>query len=136
NKTNQFNANGRRWTDDEVAAVLRGGGRLIAASLSDRTGGHGEVVACLMDGAGVVEAFVMSCRVFQRRVEHAFLATLVACGAVPVAVRHAATDRNEPFREFTADAAFTTSGDVLAFDAPQWMERHRDDVALFDVRWE
>src|SRR5262249_7748607 len=37
NKTNQFNLNGRRVTDEEVGAVLADGGRLYTASLSDRT---------------------------------------------------------------------------------------------------
>src|SRR5262249_46020921 len=72
NKTNQFNANGRRITDDAVAGILASGGRLLTATLEDRTGSHGEILALLIDGNGLVHAFVLSCRVFQRRVEQAF----------------------------------------------------------------
>jgi len=136
NKTNQFNANGRRWTDEEVETLLASGGRLITASLSDRTGSHGEIAACLIDSAGVIEALVLSCRVFQRRVEHAFMASLAEDGAPPVAIRFAPTARNEPFRQFAADAALTTADEgMLVFDAPQWAERHRSDLTLFNVRW-
>jgi FkbH-like protein len=136
NKTNQFNANGRRWTDDEVDAALAGGGQLITASLRDRTGTHGEIAACLLDKSGVIEAFVLSCRVFQRRVEHAFLTTVASRSTRPIGVRYTSTDRNEPFRQFIADEAFGVDrSGVVAFDAAAWEERHRDDLGLFRVLW-
>jgi FkbH-like protein len=97
NKTNQFNLNGRRVDDAEVAGILAAGGQLYSASLTDRTGAHGEILACLVNADGVITSFVMSCRVFQRRVEHAFTAWLMARAARPVSVDWAATPRNEPF---------------------------------------
>jgi FkbH-like protein len=100
NKTNQFNLNGRRVTEQDVSAVLESGGRLYGASLTDRTGDHGEILACLVDRGGVIVSFVMSCRVFQRRVEHAFLAWLVSQPDPPVGMSWASTARNEPFGRF------------------------------------
>ncbi|HMU56544.1 MAG TPA: HAD-IIIC family phosphatase [Nitrospira sp.] len=136
NKTNQFNANGRRWTDEEVAAVLSTGGRLYGASLSDRSGDHGEVIACLIDASGTIEAFVMSCRVFQRRAEAAFLASLAGRGVLPNRLRHAGTERNEPFRQFLQQDGFApATGDLLSFDAPAFAAAHSDDLALFEVAW-
>ena len=136
NKTNQFNANGRRWTDEEVGAVIARGGRLFGASLSDRTGSHGEILSCLVGPDGVIEAFVMSCRVFQRRVEFAFLSALAERGIRPTQVRYAETDRNEPFRQFIRDSAFGTSADeLLSFDPLAFAERHADAVALCGVSW-
>jgi FkbH-like protein len=110
NKTNQFNLNGRRVTEQEVASTLDAGGRLYGASLTDRTGSHGEVLACLVDASGVIDAFVMSCRVFQRRVEYAFLAWLAAQSDPPVAMNWASTPRNQPFAQFLNDV---TSEDAL-----------------------
>jgi FkbH-like protein len=137
NKTNQFNANGRRWSDEEIAALLDGGGRLVTVSLSDRTGSHGEIAACLMDPVGVVEAMVLSCRVFQRRVEHAFLATLIERGEPVTAVRFSITARNEPFRQFISDDAFAATRDgLLSFDAARWADRHRSSVELFERHWD
>src|SRR5690606_40775233 len=49
NKTNQFNLNGRRYTEEEFQQVLAGGGRLFTASLKDKHGDHGEIIACLID---------------------------------------------------------------------------------------
>ncbi len=83
NKTNQFNLNGRRLTDQEVGVILDAGGRLFGATLTDRTGDHGEILACLVAPDGTIQSFVMSCRVFQRRVECAFLAWLIAVGQHP-----------------------------------------------------
>ncbi len=136
NKTNQFNANGRRWTDDEVGEVIDRGGRLFGASLSDRTGSHGEILSCLVGTDGVIEAFVMSCRVFQRRVEFAFLGALADRGVRPNAVRFAETERNEPFRQFIRDAAFGQLADaVLPFDMTGFAARHADAAALCEVSW-
>jgi FkbH-like protein len=129
NKTNQFNLNGRRWDDAEVGAVLAAGGRLFTATLEDRAGSHGEVLACLMDAAGTVESLVMSCRVFQRRAEHAFLL------ALPEArhFRYAATDRNEPLQRFLADPAFAARGDLVAFDRAAFAAAHGAVNELFTV---
>ena len=132
NKTNQFNLNGRRVTDEEVEVVLASGGRLYGASLTDRSGSHGEILACLIDGERVVRSLVMSCRVFQRRVEHAFLAWVAGQDSPPTALEFAQTERNEPARQFLSDAAFQHNG-LITFDAARFAADHRADVSLFTL---
>ncbi len=135
NKTNQFNLNGRRISDAEVGAVLDAGGRLYSATLEDRTGSHGEILACLVDPTGVVTSFVMSCRVFQRRVEHAFVAWLGGQSPVPVAFAFEPTARNEPLRTFLSDAVGSLDGAAdIPFDAGALSGRYSDDLALFDLQ--
>ena len=104
NKTNQFNLNGRRWQEEEVTGLLAEGGALWTASLTDRTGSHGEILACLIGPQGTVESLVMSCRVLERKVEHAFLAWLAGRLKTALRLRYAPTDRNEPLRKFLAEA--------------------------------
>ena len=137
NKTNQFNANGRRWSEEEIAAVLERGGRLFGASLADRAGSHGEIISCLVGPEGIIEAFVMSCRVFQRRVEHAFLVALAARGVRPSGVRYAGTERNEPFRQFVRHPAFgaPTPGRCRSTSAA-FAGRNAGVLDLFDVSWD
>ncbi|MBC7790929.1 MAG: HAD-IIIC family phosphatase [Anaerolineae bacterium] len=135
NKTNQFNLNGRRVSDEEVGAVLASGGRLYGASLADRSGSHGEILACLIDEDRVVRSLVMSCRVFQRRVEHAFFAWLATQNSPPAALDFAETERNEPMRQFFRDAAFQENG-LISFDPARFAEDHRDDMSLFAVHEE
>jgi FkbH-like protein len=134
NKTNQFNANGRRVTDEEVAAVLAAGGRLLTATLEDRTGSHGEILSMLVTGTGVVQAFVLSCRVFQRRVEQAFCVWLAEQPEAPVSMMYAPTERNEPFQVFLKDPAFGAAVEgVVPWDAAAYRAAHAGDLALFEL---
>jgi len=137
NKTNQFNANGRRWSDEDVVALLAKGGRLFGASLADRSGSHGEVIACLVSPDGVIESLVMSCRVFQRRAEYAFLASLASLDPRPSAVRYAITERNEPFRQFASDPAFAAQEPgLLRWDAAAFADAHAAALKLVEVLWD
>jgi FkbH-like protein len=133
NKTNQFNLNGRRITDAEVAAILAEGGRLYGASLNDRTGSHGEVLACLIDAEGVIRSLVMSCRVFQRRLEHGFFAWLAGEDRPPVSLEFSPTPRNEPIQVFLDDPGFVRGdeGGKVGFDAAGFAARHAEDLTLF-----
>lgn len=133
NKTNQFNLNGARLTDEEVQATLSSGGRLFTADLEDRHGSHGEVVACLVDRDGTVRAWVMSCRVFQRRVEHAFLAWLAGQPAPPRRLSFLATPRNTPLQEFLRHPAFRAENGMVEVDAMRFATEHAADLELFAV---
>jgi FkbH-like protein len=135
NKTNQFNLNGRRMDESQVSAVLAEGGQILTATLEDRTGSHGEILACLVDSSGSVRALVMSCRVFQRRVEYAFLVWLLDYWKGPaITFAYAPTDRNEPIRNFLADSAFVDTGEHWKLDRDVFAEAHAADRALFTVR--
>ena len=134
NKTNQFNLNGRQFADDEIGAILSAGGRLWTASLEDRTGSHGEVLCCLIGPDGIIEALVLSCRVFQRRVEYAFLAWIAGLPDGPRLLRFQATARNEPLRRFLAETGIGEDSQApLPFDAARFAADHRDALDLFRV---
>ena len=132
NKTNQFNLNGRRVSDEEVDAILDAGGRLYTCALEDRTGVHGEILSCLIDQRGLVRSLVMSCRVFQRRVEHAFFAWLGTQADPPGALDFARTPRNEPIVQFLEDGAFSPAeGGIVTVDIESFARAHKADVDLF-----
>jgi len=132
NKTNQFNLNGLRWSDAEVGVVLAAGGRLFTATLDDRTGTHGEILACLVDEAGRVRSLVMSCRVFQRRVEFAFLCWLAETLPTLSFFDYQATERNGPLRDFLAVLIGATPVNApVAVDREQLIAQHQSDLALF-----
>jgi FkbH-like protein len=135
NKTNQFNLNGIRWKDEEVGEVLANGGRLLTAELGDRTGSHGEILACLISGDGTVQSLVLSCRVFQRRVEHVFCTWLARHGATPARMRFGATSRNEPFQMFLKDPSFGAPGEegLVSWDAAGFARAHASVLSLFEI---
>lgn len=134
NKTNQFNLNGRRLDESEVSAQLAAGSRLLTATLSDRTGSHGEVLAALIDNSGCITSMVMSCRVFQRRVEFAFLAWVVARTSRVRSADYVETDRNAPVGRFVSElGAANAEGGMLPIDAEAIATRFARDVALFTI---
>lgn len=135
NKTNQFNLNGRRVTDEEVGATLAAGGRLFTATLDDRHGTHGEIISCLITPDGTISSLVMSCRVFQRRAEHAFFVWLAGLDAPPRALSFAMTERNEPIRRFLEDESFVIGEDgIVAFDATAFVTQHGSVLDILELR--
>jgi FkbH-like protein len=126
NKTNQFNLNGRRYTAAEWAAALdRPDAFLLTVGYEDRYGPLGKVGVALgtaSDGEVRIDAWVLSCRAFSRRVEDATLRALFgAFGADALALDFAPTPRNGPTQELVARYAALGPGGArvtrAAFDA-------------------
>lgn len=107
NKTNQFNLNGIRITDSEwIARQSRPGAIAAAVDYEDKFGPLGTiaVIQGRVDGKAIfIEAWVMSCRAFSRRIEHQVLRTLFETfGAQEIQLNFAPTPRNGPAQEFFA----------------------------------
>jgi FkbH-like protein len=107
NKTNQFNLNGRRITEAAWAALLDDPrSALMLVGYRDKFGPLGSIAALAgrLDGETFhLDAWVMSCRAFSRRIEHACLALLFErLGPAEVALDFAPTPKNGPLREFLA----------------------------------
>lgn len=133
NKTNQFNIDGIRHSNEEIHASVDNGGRLFTVELSDRTGSHGEVLVCLLRADLSVQAFVMSCRVFQRRLEFAFIAWLLDQVGGPIRFRPVETKRNEPLYRFLTEAALERDGSDYIASLPHFKDQHVQDCALFEL---
>ena len=134
NKTNQFNLNGKRLNESEILKILKGGGRLFTAALEDRSGSHGEILACLIDKNGLVNSLVMSCRVFQRRVEYAFFIWLFHYNKQLITgLDFLATDRNEPIQFFLKDVAFFDKENFHTIKLDQFLLDHAVDFSLFKI---
>jgi FkbH-like protein len=107
NKTNQFNLNGRRYADRQWRHLLeQPGAFLLRVSYQDRFGPLGKIaiLAGRTEGHGLrIDAWVMSCRAFSRRVEHQCLRHLFEhFGASEIRFDYAKTERNGPLQEFFA----------------------------------
>jgi FkbH-like protein len=82
NKTNQFNVRTRRYSEEEVAAVMAMDGSLgLQLRLIDRFGDNGIIAVCIgkLQGEATLflDSWLMSCRVLGRQVEQATLNLIV-----------------------------------------------------------
>jgi FkbH-like protein len=107
NKTNQFNLNGGRYAQaDWQKLTSEKGAVLVAVSYEDKFGPLGTIAAVagqLDKQMLVIEAWVMSCRAFARRIEHQTLKMLFdTTGASEIEFRFTLTAKNGPLREFFA----------------------------------
>jgi FkbH-like protein len=107
NKTNQFNLNGRRYTEASWRQYLAEADTfLLTASYQDRFGALGKiaVLAGRRNRRGLqVDSWVMSCRAFARRIEHQCLNFLFdAFDCDEITVDYVQTPRNGPLGTFLA----------------------------------
>jgi len=105
NKTNQFNLNGRRWTEGIWKTYLgEPDAFMLTVSYKDKYGFLGRIAVMLGKARGKnvrVESWVMSCRAFSRRIEYHCLKYLFEkFEADEITFDYQNTDRNEPLQAF------------------------------------
>ena len=104
NKTNQFNLNGRRYTEaDWRKQMEQPGAFVLAVSYEDKFGPLGKIAVLCgrhTDRAVDLSAWVMSCRAFSRRIEDRCLEILFdRFGVDEIRFRFEPTVKNGPTRE-------------------------------------
>ena len=87
-------------TDAEFHEIILSGGMLLTAEVSDNSGTHGEVIAMLIRADGEIVSLVMSCRVFDRKLEFVFLLSVLKYSTLNFRFHFQKTDRNDPFCRF------------------------------------
>jgi FkbH-like protein len=105
NKTNQFNLNGIRFDPAGWKQLSNDPERyLVLVDYKDKFGPLGVIAVATgvrSDGALKVDAWVMSCRAFSRRIEYGMLAAMFANLAVDrVEFQFSPTERNAPMQEY------------------------------------
>jgi len=134
NKTNQFNINGKKVNEETVSEIITSGGKLITGTLSDNSGTHGEVLVCLIDSAGCIISFVMSCRVFQRRAEFVFLCWILETQKGPLCCDYCVTEKNLPLLKFLDAAAIShEQNGKLLIDSQSFISKFSEDKKLFTL---
>ena len=105
NKTNQFNLNGKRQTEAEWQSYLkRPNTVLMVTAYRDKYGPLGKIAVLagrMMDNTLFLDAWVMSCRAFGRRIEYRSLEKLFELtNARAIVFDFKTTDKNGPLRDF------------------------------------
>lgn len=134
-KTNQFNVRKQIYGEAEIAAALAGDQRAIFVGVvTDRFSELGLTNVCIVDRQNdkeaVIDSFLMSCRVFERKLEQAFLAKVIEALSQrwDIATLHASfvpTAKNAVAERFFEDFGFTAS------EATADERRYRLDVTAY-----
>ena len=113
-KTNQFNLTTRRYTEEQVSAMLQSPHyAVLTIRVVDRFGDNGIVGLAMTKTTGDVceiDNFLLSCRVIGRTIETAFLATIAHAaqksGATKLVGQFVPSKKNAPAVEFYAAHGF------------------------------
>jgi FkbH-like protein len=128
NKTNQFNLNGERYTENDLHSFIsRPNAFLLKASYQDKFGPLGKIAIVLgrLNGKTLsVDSWVMSCRAFSRRIEHKCLDHLFNTFEVEqIRFDFIATRKNKPIQEFLEQVAATPPEPGLWISRNIFLER-------------
>jgi FkbH-like protein len=121
NKTNQFNLNGVRYTEAEwQRAAQSPEAFVLAISYTDKFGPLGKIgvlLGTIEDQDVRVATWVMSCRAFSRRIEHAVVSELFRrFGAQRIHFAFKVTAKNGPIADFLAHFSQTASDSSVTIE--------------------
>jgi FkbH-like protein len=115
-KTNQFNTTTRRYGLAEIEAILADGGEVFVIGLRDRYSEFENIGVAICrwnqprHGCGLIDSYLLSCRVLGRGIEAGILQWILARarrkGAGSVAGELVETPRNTPARSVFVEAGF------------------------------
>jgi len=82
NKTNQFNLTTKRYSEDEITALVESNNvNVFSGSVQDKFGDSGKTILVIVNDlenkVAVLDTFLMSCRVIGRNLEYAFLDAVI-----------------------------------------------------------
>jgi len=137
NKTNQFNLNGERLTEDRLIRLIENEGTsLVTFSLTDKFGDHGQVCCILIQNYSQISHFVMSCRVFQRRLEYAaivLLSNLLQTESFKLSYKR--TDKNIPLQTFLSENNINKDSDSqIILNVSEFKSKHESCLDLFSYK--
>lgn len=144
-KTNQFNLTGRRYSESDVASLIRNDDWLVAhCSLSDVFGDSGVIGLALIRDMSTptvtIDSYLLSCRALGRGCEEAFAAiilqTLHEMGKQRVMASYVASQRNGVAREFWRLLGFEALEPGLYACALPIASSGKDATEHFDISLE
>ncbi len=108
NRTNQFNLTTRRYTEADMAAMMKDKSkRIYALNLKDRFGDNGMVGVAIINCAGDkwhIDTFLMSCRIIGRQAENALVDRICRdaseAGCVSISAEYIPTAKNNLVADF------------------------------------
>jgi len=138
NKTNQFNLTTRRYTEEEIIAVMADDRALgLQLRLVDRFGDNGIIAIVIVrmneESDALIDTWLMSCRVLGRGVEAATLNVIVNAarrlGARRLLGEFRATPKNGMVRDHYKRLGFNLLGEEADHTQKSWLDLESFSVA-------
>ena len=76
-KTNQFNLTTKRYTENDIRALLADGAKIWTLAVRDKFGDNGITGLMIVTSQGEVDTLLMSCRVLGKGIEDVFVKTVL-----------------------------------------------------------
>ncbi len=113
-KTNQLNVCTTRYTQAQIENIKDSATQsYISLSVKDKYGDSGltgVAVVSYADGKGIIDDFLMSCRVMGRNIEFAFIDYIIGFlkdkGCITVSAKYLPTQKNKPVSDFFEKCGF------------------------------
>lgn len=145
-KTNQFNLTTRRYSDAEIAALMRRPNMLIytleVADVFGHCGLVGVIIIEVRDDRAAIDTCLLSCRALGLRIEHVFLGEVAEdvkrVGVKTLTGEYLPNNRNSAAATFFESCHFQQAGESC-LGRSRWMlslvQWHHDRSALHRVTW-
>lgn len=136
-KTNQFNTDKQPFTEEEIKGFIKDPHRhVFYARLQDKFGDYGVIAFALIERdkeAWHIRSLLMSCRVFGRAVEDAFMGVILRRaakeGAKKITISYRETEKNVPARDFVMEHFEEGVRDVPGEPySPSWIRVQDENV--------
>ena len=114
-KTNQFNLTTRRYTESDVKSFLAQGWKIWCLGVADRFGDSGITGTVFVDGDGLIDSFLLSCRILGKGIELAFVKSVLGLlkdqGLKSVKALYSPTAKNAQVKDFYERCGFRLTGE-------------------------
>ncbi len=99
-KTNQFNLTTRRYTEDDIRALLNEGALIYTLSVRDRFGDNG-ITGLMIIVQNKIDTLLLSCRILGKGIEFAFVqSVLKQLGDTTIKAEYIPTEKNAQVANF------------------------------------
>ena len=109
-KTNQFNLTTQRYTDADMKEFIAKKWKIWCISVSDRFGDNGITGCIMIKPEGVVDTFLLSCRILGKGIETAFVKKIMSMlkkdGMASLKAYYYPTAKNEQVKDFWEKIGF------------------------------
>lgn len=143
-KTNQFNLSNKRYTQQHIQDFLQQPDvALYRLKVKDKFGDYGLTGVCIVkrqENLGIIDSFLLSCRVLSRKLEYSFLQYCLQeltrlWNIVEWRADFKATTKNAQVRDFLTNAKFICQNEQFILPLNHWENYPTQHIKIEEVNY-